>query len=120
MAEHPHAANVSLTSCPECQREGELLMERGRKGFNREDVWGFNTYLAGVIAGGVRELAEAGNGYPMRLSGQGDSGLRRWQAILHEIADGFQHYADADPPERTPEFDRTFDLLHEWWDDLWD
>ena len=33
------------------------LFQRGWRGYADHDVWGFDTYLAGVMAAGMRQLA---------------------------------------------------------------
>lgn len=90
------------------------------------DAWDFHSYLASVIAAGVRELAENIHGCPGPLvdisGGDIDEGCRRWRAILEEIVAGFEAevQADRDFEPRPPEFERSLELLGIWWRDLWD
>lgn len=101
------------------------FIERGERGFARSDAWSLDTYLAGVIAGGSRELAADIHGCPPELV-EGDdveAGCDRWRAILAEIAVGFERWAedeDRQPVDELPELARSFDLLRHWWGHLWD
>ena len=100
--------------------------QRGRRGWSDCDAWGFNGYLAGVIAGGCTYLV-GGSGYP----GGGDADTyEKWQAILKEIAEGFSIIArDEDVYEdgritvissNRPEYKRAMNLFAEWFPALWD
>jgi hypothetical protein len=99
-------------------------LERARHGFSDQDVWSFNHYLAGVIAGGLIVLRDNLHGCPPELveNGDVDAGVKRWAEILTEMAAGFQLYYDEDDPEvaLSPEFKRSLELLTRWWADLWD
>lgn len=64
-------------------------VQRGRRGWASHDTWSFDTYLSEVIAGGLRELAEYGHGYPCDFPGE----FEGWQAWLREKADWFEWYA---------------------------
>lgn len=100
----------------------EMKAERAERGWSREDTWSFDTYLAGIIAGGCRALAQRGNGYPPQLTPE------EWSAILNRIADAFEWYVEgAFTVERggrdkakCEEFEAAFGLLCEWWGALWD
>lgn len=100
------------------------FIERGRRGFSRSDVWSFDTYLAQVIAGGVRELAGNLHGCPPALvdGDDVDAGCERWAQILDEIAMGFEHWATNDTrgADDLAELNRSLDLLRQWWGHLWD
>src|SRR5258708_7263452 len=46
--------------------------QRWRRGWSDEDVWGFDTYLASVLAGGLKRLAGHHHGVPMEFSDRHD------------------------------------------------
>lgn len=72
-------------------------------------------YLASVIAGGTKELADRMMGHPTELTPE------QWKSILLEISKGFESYAnkfDIDPD--WVEFDQVFRLFREWFPHLWD
>lgn len=69
------------------------FIERGRRGWHREDLWAFDHHIARVIAGGLRELAEVSHGYP------GDEEFptfESWQAWLRDTADMLEAWLDPD------------------------
>ena len=126
---HNHPTNVSTTACEACLKEGAKHQERAQRGFSVEDVWSFDCYLAGVIAGGCRELARISHGAPtscyanpdaieQATKADSDEAMECWKGILEDIARGFEGYAINDTP--TPEFHRAFTLLRKHWGDLWD
>jgi hypothetical protein len=124
MNDHPHGGNVAVSSCPECVKEGAALMERGRYGYNRADLWDMWGYLSGLIGRMCRDLAENIHGCPARLAEPDvDAGCEKWKAILAEIAEGFEAAERADKEGEDPPVEavnRSLDLLKEWWFDLWD
>jgi hypothetical protein len=63
------------------------FVDRGRRGWSREDVWSFDSYLARVIGEGVEAL-RSGGAYP------GDMTPEEWDAILERMSKGFLAYAD--------------------------
>jgi hypothetical protein len=85
-------------------------------------VWSFDTYLASVIAGGLRELAEHNHGYPSEFPG----GAEGWEAWLRDKADWFEWYGDWDAPDHLdPKKNDTFfeEVLPDfvkWYGGLWD
>jgi hypothetical protein len=123
---HPNPETVSTTSCPACLERGGLSMQRARRGFSDEDVWSFDAYLAGVLAGGLKALRDNLHGCPPELCSDddetwADEGVKRWQAILDEMIVGFAQWADENTDrERTPEVERSLELLVKWWGHLWD
>jgi hypothetical protein len=114
-------------------RKLRFFIQRGRNGYSREDLWSFDTYLAGVIAAGCRELAEISHGAPGALlptDGSNPSGvdespeafeqaMEEWREILDTIATGFEAYADSEDLE-APGFQVAFAKLRMWWGALWD
>ena len=49
-------------------------------------MWGFDTYLANVIAGGTKRLREINHGHPTDLTNE------EWLKILDEISNAFVKY----------------------------
>jgi len=80
------------------------FFQRGRRGWADHDTWSFDHYLAGVLAGGLRHLADHHHGVPVGFGApplDGDSGWTReecdeadrlWTAWLREKADWFDWY----------------------------
>jgi hypothetical protein len=87
---------------------------RGEHGYHETDAWSFDTYLAGVIAGGCRVLIDKNHGHPARLKNAAE-----WEAILEKIATGFELYVKNDDVQQ-PEVREALDLFREWFADLWD
>lgn len=119
---HNHPPNMATTACPTCLREGGVYTERAKRGFADEDVWSFDVYLAGVIAGGLTVLRDNLHGCPPELceNGDVDLGMKRWEAILTEIIAGFEKYHDEDDLLSPPEVQRSLELLVKWWGHFWD
>lgn len=95
--------------------------QRGRRGWADRDTWSFDTYLAELLAGALRHLAEHSHGHPIGLTTEG------WLAILSEMADGFEAWAHlynlADADEERAAYrklQRSVRLLHRWFGHLWD
>lgn len=70
-------------------RRARWAVQRARRGYSDRDVWGFDTYLAGVISGGVRQLAH-GHSYPMDMTPE------EWVDILTRIADPLDQWVAGD------------------------
>lgn len=121
-----HEENISSTACPECLKDGKAATQRMQRGYADRDCWSFDAYLSKVIAGGIKVLRNNLHSCPPELcepDGDVDKGCERWAAILDEIALGFGDYLDDDEFNRdpgSPEFNRAFDLLRQWWPHLWD
>ena len=62
--------------------------QRANRGWADHDTWSFDHYLAEVVAGGLRKLAENGHGYPCDFPG----GAEGWNAWLLDKADWFEWY----------------------------
>lgn len=102
--------------------------QRGRKGYSTVDVWGFDSYLIDVIAGGCAELRRINHGHPMELTSE------QWVDILDRICTGMNagrqlidlefvtdHGVDKDFELALKiEFDEAMDLLKAWFFGLWD
>lgn len=108
--------------------------QRADQGFSTEDTFGFDSYLAGVIAKGVGELRDRCDGNPLgspaALLPEGAIGRgrptkeeslqanREWRAILDTIATGFESYAEDEIVDDA--LSEAFRLLQEWFPALWD
>lgn len=80
--------------------------QRARKGYSTYDTWGFDDYLAKVMAGGIRELQRASHGHPVGVCSCEDKihsdkaswdrcdGEQRWFEILGTMAEGFELWRD--------------------------
>lgn len=112
-------------------RERRWARERRENGFSEADAWSFDTYLAGVIAGGVKQLAENLHGCPPELTEDAkgnelrsvDEACEVWKGILEEIVVGFEWWERekfVTSHASSPEFDRAMELLAKWWGHLWD
>lgn len=80
-----------------------------------ELVWNLHVTLAQILAQSVGRLREMDHGYPVTLT------TDSWRAVLDEMVDGFQQYADSG--DHYPDYDklnRSLDLLREWFPHLWD
>ncbi len=77
------------------------FIQRGRRGWADCDVWSFDTYLASVIAGGVKHLKEIEHGHPADITRE------RWHEILNDIIFAFEALKDQPfvPPVWEPRFE---------------
>lgn len=66
--------------------------QRMIQGYCDADVWEFDTYLANVIVGGLRQLAETTHSYPFAFP-DGDA----WKNYLNRIADRVDAATSDDP-----------------------
>jgi hypothetical protein len=64
------------------------LFQRAHRGYADHDLWSFDLYISGVLAGGLRQLAARAHGYPCDFPG----GFDGWQLWLREKADWFEWY----------------------------
>lgn len=71
-------------------RQFKGLFQRARRGWASHDTWSFDVYLAGVIAGGLRHLAENTHGHPCDFPGGADG----WSAWLRDKAEWFAWYEE--------------------------
>ncbi len=105
--------------------------QRRKQGWATNDTWSFDHYLAGVIAGGIRELQARNFGTPTsvcfdRHGSYLDCPDRKgcsdaWAKILGEIAHGFELQLDLYGEEYPrDEVKRSFELLQHHFGDLWD
>ncbi len=73
-------------------KEIKWFWQRGRRGYADCDVWGFDSYIARMISGGIRNLKDHHHGCPSELWDDGavNQEWYRWEEILEEIAQGFE------------------------------
>lgn len=119
------------------RRKVKHFVQRGRRGWSDEDVWSFDHFLSGVIAGGVRQLRKNAHGHPASVCttcgpggldhGVGCDGMAEWNKVLDQIADGFElHAKDSYSTGYLPNedeqarMDLAFDLLKAYYGALWD
>ncbi len=75
-----------LSSGEKDERRKKWKKQRIKRGYSDRDVWSFDSFLAEVIAGGVRQVARFG-GYPVSFEPD------EWVDTLNFIADQFEWYA---------------------------
>ena len=67
--------------------------QRANRGWADHDTWSFDIYVAEVLAGGLRRLADNTHGYPCEFPGGSDG----WEAWLRNKAAWFEwYYKDED------------------------
>jgi hypothetical protein len=80
--------NEKLSPGVKDKRRKRWIKQRIKRGYSDRDVWSFDSFLAQVIAGGVRQVAQFG-GYPGEFEDNPDG----YKEILNFIADQFEWYA---------------------------
>lgn len=95
------------------------FIERGRRGWSVSDTWGFDTYIAGVLADGIERLRDDLHGHPGNLTPE------EWESILTEMAAGFRRWANHydDIPSEDEAYRavrKSIRLMHRWFGHLWD
>lgn len=78
-----------FTSIP---RNTKYFIQRGKRGWSEEDVWGMHHYLTDVLIGMLTEYRRVKHGYPSPLDGRtGDyeDDMEKWDNILGEMIEGF-------------------------------
>jgi len=105
------------------------FVERGRKGFVKEEMWSFDNWLSELIANGLREFKQDCHTYPNDIGKWED-----WMAILDEMIECFEEQTrnidtnfSGDYMERWQErrenqrrkLHRGFELLERYYYDLW-
>ena len=115
--------------------------QRLSRGWDNRAIWSIDVYLAELIPQLVRRLKEVTHGVPGSMfepedwdakaniwkDGKVEAATAKWNAILDEIAEGFEEYytlsvegdgtIDAWESEK---FKRAFDLLRQYFSNLWD
>ena len=103
------------------------FIERGRKGYCQEDLWGFDYWLSELIANGLKAFKKNCHGYP-------SDGIswEEWMKTLDEMIECFEEqrrtYDNILDPSKSKEHRRArkeklhrgLELLERYWWDLWD
>ncbi len=96
----------------------ESRAQRAERGWADTDVWALDTYIANVLHGALRHLADNTLTSPPTLSRE------EWRDLLEEIAAGFGAWAACNGSthdEYTLQLVRhSLKLLRHWWAHLWD
>lgn len=118
-------------------RRIKWFIQRGQRGWSDRDTWGFDIYLAEVLASGLVYLRDNLHGHPVNedtcnqcLSAEEHEckGFENWKNILNEMIEGFELLKADDewfvPSERREEYkqktERAKELLVKYWGSLWD
>ena len=93
--------------------------QRARRGWADVDCWDLDLYLAGVLHGAIRHLADNVVTSPPQLS------LPEWRDLLCDMAEGFAVWRDAEGAGLFDDFpvrrvQHSLKLLRKWWPHLWD
>jgi|SRR5665213_2591620 len=75
----------TLSNGAKDKRRKRWIKQRIKRGYSDRDVWSFDSFLAPVIAGGVRQIAN--------FSGYKGDNEKEWRDTLNFIADQFEWYA---------------------------
>ncbi len=72
--------------------------ERMQKGWSERDWWSIDRHFARMIAETARKYRDGGHGYPFMRDDEGNElaevlAVSKWNALLTEMADGFDNYA---------------------------
>jgi hypothetical protein len=116
--------------------------ERVKYEYDRRVVWSIDWYLSEKIPLWMRELKEKTHGTPVEMfegmehdnnynysDEDDDIAQAKWQDILEEIAVGFESYCllqnyyddnEEYKKELNTKFEKGFDLLRQYWGNLWD
>ena len=111
--------------------------QRVFRGWDDRAVWSIDYYLSNLIPQLVKKLKEDGVGIPAKMfegfphdengnygGGVSDMAMQKWHDILDCIIVGFEIYKNTDymqdGAEESKAFNRSFDLLREYFSNLWD
>ncbi len=118
-----------LTNIP---NEIKWLWQRGKRGWADEDIWSLDWYLSSWLPAAFRKLAKDAHGCPGDLFDKKNkkNQCHKWHKILEEMALGFEAYCKFEEymgNDYAKEYkkmkklrDRSFDLMKEYWGNLWD
>ncbi len=102
-----------------CKVKG--FWQRGTRGYADYDVWNFDHYLAGVIAGGVQKLRDTSIGYPCAFGEDSEEAQRKYNEALDEIVRGFKLWAEDDDYNETEDkLNKSLEVFSKWFVTLWD
>jgi len=122
-------------------RNIKYFIQRGRRGYSDEDLWGFNDYLCKIIPPALRHLKN-GTGCPGDLwdgKAKNDE-CHKWDEILEEMAQGFEATEEIGNPKMmwvekdkweqevdvlkykqlNKKYNRGMDLFKKYFMNLWD
>ena len=105
------------------------FIERGRKGYCREDLWSFDHWLSRLIAKGLREFKEGTHTYPNDIDD-----WEEWMAVLDEMIECFEEqcrgiynisgefvlHFEKRRGNQKEKLHRGLELLEKYFYDLWD
>lgn len=97
-------------------RKPKWTWQRAQRGWSDRDVWSFDHYLAGVIAGGLDQL-RSGHSYPCDLTEE------EWADYLDDTAGALRRYHNDDLMNDETTHQEAVAALHRLADrfgDLWD
>lgn len=110
---------MNLNKEKDNKRQKKWIKQRIKYGYSDRDIWSFDSFLAKVIAGGIREVADYG-GYPSEY----EDNPNRWKDELNFIADQFEWYARhqfsfQEFKEKEDDFHKAWIMLEENFGGLW-
>jgi hypothetical protein len=95
--------------------------ERATNGFSKYDWWSFDTYLAWVIAGGLKKFRTEGHGYPADVTEQ------EWNILLDVMIEGFEGWLEKfetktldEEEELRKKLNVALDIFRVYFVSLWD
>lgn len=112
--------------------EMKSFIQRGMYGVADCDIWGLNSYLSDWFPYALRKMGDDSLGCPQQLFDAEDHNneCHKWKEVLEEIAQGFDAYKALDEmslkwtiekqEEVNKKLKRSFDLLSEYFPNLWD
>lgn len=77
-----------ITAIP---KEIKWFIQRGRQGYADCDAWNFDNYLAGVISGGLKDLAKHPISFPAKFKN-----ATEWKKWLLKMSKLYRRYDDYD------------------------
>jgi len=93
------------------------FIQRGRRGYSRQDAWNINTHIARILVGALTQIKNEGVGYPSDCQRR-----EEWEAELQLMINGFElasDYYDFDWPEDV-RYLRAMGLFAKRFPMLWD
>lgn len=100
------------------RQDEESRAQRAARGWADADVWALDTYLASILCGALRYMADNTVTSPPTLSHP------EWRDLLEEMAEGFGAWAETDEfvyeDRPVKHVHHSLKLLRQWWVHLWD
>lgn len=105
------------------------FIERGRKGYTREEMWSFDNWLSDLIARGLKEFKENTHTYPNDIDD-----WEEWMRVLDEMIECFEEQGreiemntvdfieqwNKRKKNKKQKLSRGMELLERYYFDLWD